>query len=204
MINFKSINPNESGLKVRTKLNDMLMALISGKDGSNNIWKKITELLEADDDFKYYFNKAYEELKEQVTKGRQYTDASFQDLLVYINGMNGGISGFAQHPSFKPDFPLDKAVTVLATGSGEYTYFLDAEGNPITIEDENVFIIFYKAAGASYWKYKAIPVQVDLDRYFTKEETTNFVEGKYEVLSVRDYEELEEKEEKFYFLIEEE
>ena len=162
MIDYKNINDNEGGLSVRAKINNMFAALISGDEGVNNVWKKLVELTNGFNSFELSVGDMYDELKEQVLKSFDYTDATAEDLRTYINGMNGGISGFAIDTSFKPDFPEDKAATVLAAGSGTYIYMLDINGDPITINDEDALTIFYKGANSTYWQYKSIYARVVL------------------------------------------
>ena len=161
MIDYKSINKNESGLSVRAKINSMFSALIDGNEGMNSVWKKFLEVAKNYSDLTVKVEDGYDDVKEQVLKGFDYTDKTAADLLVYINGMNGGISGFAVDTSFKPNFPEDKPATVLGAGAGTYTYMLDINGSPITIEDEDALIIFYKGADSTYWQYKTVFARVD-------------------------------------------
>lgn len=163
MIDYKSINPNESGLSVRAKINKMFSDLISGNEGANALWNSLVEMTNGFDSLKLNVDNIHEELKEQVLRSFDYTDSTAEDLRTYINGMNGGISGFAVDTFFRPDFPEDKAATVLAVGAGTYVYMLDAEGNQITIEDDDAIIVFYKGAYSTYWKYKLVHARIVID-----------------------------------------
>lgn len=163
MIDYKNINADEGGLSVRAKLNSMFAALISGDEGVNSVWKKLVETINGVNSLELNMGNMYDELKEYVLNGLDYTDATAEDLRTYINGMNGGISGFAVDTSFKPTFPEDKAATVLAVGSGTYVNMLDAEGNPITIESSDAIVIFYKGANSTYWQYKLVYARVVID-----------------------------------------
>lgn len=163
MIDYRNINANEGGLSVRAKINNMFAALISGYEGVNNVWKKLVEVTNGFNSLELSVDDMYDELKGQVLKSFDYTDATAEDLRTYINGMNGGISGFAVDTSFNPDFPEDKAATVLAVGAGTYVNMLDVNGDPITIEDADALTIFYKGANSTYWQYKSIYARVVVD-----------------------------------------
>lgn len=163
MIEYQNINANESGLAVRAKINNMFKALISSNEGVNKLWSSILELTTKTNDVQQNFDDKYTELKEQILKSFDYTDKTADDLLVYINGINGGVSGFAVDPTFKPEFPEDVAATVLAAGAGTYTYFLDNNGKPITITDSDAITIFYKAKGVTFWQYKSVNARVTLE-----------------------------------------
>lgn len=141
----------------------MFAALITGNEGVNNVWKKLVGVTNKFNSLELSMGDIYDELKEQVLKSFDYTDATAEDLRTYINGMNGGISGFAVDTSFDPDFPEDKAATVLAVGAGTYVNMLDATGKPITIDDADALTIFYKGANATYWQYKSIYARVVID-----------------------------------------
>lgn len=156
MIDYRNINANEGGLSVRAKINNMFAALIFGDEGVNNVWKKLVEVTNGFNSLELSVDDMYDELKEQVLKSFDYTDVTAEDLRTYINGMNGGISGFAVDTSFNPDFPEDKAATVLAVGAGTYVNMLDVNGDPITIEDADALTVFYKGANSTYWQYKSI------------------------------------------------
>lgn len=162
MIDYRNINANEGGLSVRAKINNMFSALISGNEGVNNVWKRLVEVTNGFNNLALSVGNMYDELKEQVLKSFDYIDATAEDLRTYINGMNGGISGFAVDTSFKPDFPEDRAATVLAVGAGTYTYMLDMEGNPITITEPDALTIFYKGANSTYWQYKSVYARVNM------------------------------------------
>lgn len=163
MIEYQNINANESGLVVRAKLNNMFKALISSKEGVNRLWKSIAELDTKTGEVQQDSDDKYQELKEQLLKSFDYTDKTADDLLVYINGINGGVSGFAVDPTFKPEFPIDVAATVLAAGAGTYVNFLDSNGQAITITESNAITIFYKAKGVTFWQYKSIYASVTTD-----------------------------------------
>lgn len=156
MVEYQNINANESGLTVRAKLNNMFKALISSNEGVNKLWQSIIELTTKTGELKQDSYDKYQELKEQLLKSFDYTDKIADDLLVYINGINGGVSGFAVDPTFKPDFPIDVAATVLAAGAGTYVNFLDSNGQAITITESDAITIFYKAKGVTFWQYKSI------------------------------------------------
>ena len=163
MIDYRNINANEGGLSVRAKINNMFAALISGDEGVNNVWKRLIEVTNGFSSLELSVGDVYDELKEQVLKSFDYTDFTAEDLRTYINGMNGGISGFAVDTSFNPDFPEDKAATVLAVGAGTYVNMLDVYGDPITIEDADALTVFYKGANSTYWQYKSIYARVVVD-----------------------------------------
>lgn len=162
MVEYQNINANESGLVIRAKLNNMLKALISGNEGVNNLWQSIVELTTKTGEVQQDSDDKYQELKEQLLKSFDYTDKTADDLLVYINGINGGVSGFAVDTTFKPEFPADVAATVLAAGAGTYVNFLDSNGHAITIKEADSFTIFYKAKGVTFWQYKSINARVEL------------------------------------------
>lgn len=163
MIDYRNINSNEGGLSVRAKINNMFAALISGDEGINNVWKELVKVTNGFNSLELSVDNMYAELKEQVLKSFDYTDATAEDLRTYINGMNGGISGFAVDTNFMPNFPEDKTATVLAVGAGTYVNMLDVNGDPITIEDADALIIFYKGANSTYWQYKTVYARVVID-----------------------------------------
>lgn len=163
MVEYQNINANESGLTVRAKLNNMLKALISSNEGVNNIWQSIVELTTKTGEVRQDSDYKYQELREQLLKSFDYTDKTADDLLVYINGINGGVSGFAADPTFKPEFPTDVAATVLAAGAGTYVNFLDSNGNAITITEATAITIFYKAKGVTFWQYKSINARATME-----------------------------------------
>lgn len=163
MIEYKNINANEGGLSVRAKLNSMFSSLISGDESINQVWKKLIEVTNGFTSLELNVEGMGESLKEQILRSFDYTDSTAEDLRTYINGISGGISGFAVDTTFKPNFPEDKAATVLAVGAGTYIYMLDIDGEPITIEDEDALTIFYKGANSTYWQYKSIYARIVLD-----------------------------------------
>lgn len=77
------------------------------------------------------------------------------ELLNYINGMEGGVNGFAEDTSFQPNYPEDVAATVIGVGPGTFTNMIGENGSAITVDSVSV-VIFFKAAGSTYWKYKTI------------------------------------------------
>lgn len=156
MIEYENINSGETGLSIRAKLNNMLRALISGNEGVNNVWKGISNINNVLKSQEVMGDDRYSELREQILKGFDYTDSECADLKEYINGMSGGVSGFAEDTSYKPDFPIDVAATVIATQAGTYINMKDSAGSPITITEDNALVIFYKGAGSDYWRYSTI------------------------------------------------
>lgn len=162
MVEYQNINGYDSGLIVRAKLNNMFKALILSDEGVNKLWQSIVELTTKTGEVQQDSDNKYQELKEQLLKSFDYTDKTADDLLVYINGINGGVSGFAVDPAFKPEFPIDVAATVLAAGAGTYINFLDSNGRAITITESNAITIFYKAKGVTFWQYKSINASVTL------------------------------------------
>lgn len=164
MVEYQNINANESGLTVRAKLNNMFKALISSNEGVNKLWQSIIELTTKTGEVQQDSDDKYQELKEQLLKSFDYTDKTADDLLVYINGINGGVSGFAVDPTFKPEFPTDVAATVLAAGAGTYVNFLDSNGRAITITELDAITIFYKAKGVTFWQYKSIYAHATINK----------------------------------------
>lgn len=168
MVEYQNINANESGLAVRAKLNNMFKALISSNEGVNKLWQSIVELTTKTGEVQQDSDDKYQELKEQLLKSFDYTDKTADDLLVYINGINGGVSGFAVDPTFKPEFPTDVAATVLAAGAGTYVNFLDSNGQAITITESDAITIFYKAKGVTFWQYKSIYARATINNIINK------------------------------------
>lgn len=164
MVEYQNINANESGLTVRAKLNNMFKALISSNEGVNKLWQSIIELTTKTGEVQQDSDDKYQELKEQLLKSFDYTDKTADDLLVYINGINGGVSGFAVDPTFKPEFPTDVAATVLAAGAGTYVNFLDSNGQAITITELDAITIFYKAKGVTFWQHKSIYARATINK----------------------------------------
>lgn len=157
---YSYINSGEQGLSVRIKLNEMLKGLIDGVEGVNAIWRNLNETNSDVDSLEVTVQDNYYTLKEQLLNNLDHTDASIEDLRLYINAISGGVCGFATDTDYVPDFPEDKNVTVLAAGSGTYTHFLDMYGNPITIEDSDAITIFYRAAYSDFWLYKSVFARV--------------------------------------------
>lgn len=155
MINFRNINPNETGLSVRSKLNEMLAALISGNEGVNKLWKRLVEVNNSLNDSVLDISDLKEEVQNRIFDTLGYTDREINDILTYINGMYGGVSGFAEDTNFQPDFPEDTAATVIGIGPGTFTYMIGEDGSPITIDSVSI-VIFYKGAESTYWKYNTI------------------------------------------------
>ena len=180
MVEFSNINPNESGLSVRSKLNKMLRELISGVEGVNSIWNEILSLDGITDDIRSDLTAWYTELRTQILYGYDYTDKVSGDLKSYINGMEGGVSAFADSTVYDPQFPIGKAATVLATQPGTYVNFKDETGNPITITDENAVTIFYKGADSNFWKHHSIKVESDVSQVVTQQRfSASVINGKY-------------------------
>ena len=180
MVEFSNINPNESGLSVRSKLNKMLRELISGVEGVNSIWNEILSLDGITDDIRSDLTAWYTELRTQILYGYDYTDKVSGDLKSYINGMDGGVSAFADSTVYDPQFPIGKAATVLATQPGTYVNFKDDTGNPITITDENAVTIFYKGADSDFWKHHSIKVESDVSQVVTQQRfSASVINGKY-------------------------
>lgn len=180
MVEFSNINPNESGLSVRSKLNKMLRELISGVEGVNSIWNEILSLDGITDGIRSDLTAWYTELRTQILYGYDYTDKVSGDLKSYINGMDGGVSAFADSTVYDPQFPIGKAATVLATQPGTYVNFKDDTGNPITITDENAVTIFYKGADSDFWKHHSIKVESDVSQVVTQQRfSASVINGKY-------------------------
>lgn len=156
---YKKINNNDTGLLVRTKLNEMLQELISGNEGVMTLWKKLTEVNNSGISNSEELQSLYEELKNNIFQAMNYADKEINNLLSYINGIDGGVNGFAGDTSYNPEFPSDKAATVIGIGPGTFEHFLDEDGTPITI-NETVLVIFYKGAGVTYWEYSTIIPQI--------------------------------------------
>lgn len=160
MIEYQNINKGESGLSVRAKLNKMFSALITGSEGVNQVWVQMQKVLNSYDDLEKLTEAQYEELKDQVLKSFDYMDMTAQDLITYINAINGGVAGFADNTEYNPNIPEDKAATIIAIGPGTYTYFKDADGVAITITEPQSFTVFYKGENSNYWKHKTINLEV--------------------------------------------
>lgn len=156
MVEFSNINPNESGLSVRSKLNKMLRELISGVEGVNSVWNEILSLDGITDEIRSDLTAWYSELRTQILYGFDETARVSADLKSYIDGMFGGVSAFAESTSYNPQFPFEKAATVIAVQPGKYTNFKNSSGVPIVITAENALTIFYKGANSNYWKYHSI------------------------------------------------
>lgn len=155
MIEHRNINANESGLSVRAKLNRMFIDLISGIEGVNKLWKHLVEVNSAINDNVTETSNLRDELQNRLFDVLGYTDREINDLLSYVNGMKGGVNGFAEDTSFQPNYPEDVAATVIGVGPGTFTNMLGEDGSAITVDSVSV-IIFFKAAGSTYWKYKTI------------------------------------------------
>lgn len=156
MIDYKNIGNSDSGLLARAKLNEMLSSLINGKDGVNNINIALVEYNRKIGEVSDIEATHYADTKAQILRSFDYTDSVAGDMLTYINGMNGGVSGFAINADYEPNFPEGKSVTVLGAGAGTYTHFLDSKGKPIVISDEDAITIFYRAENVTYWEYKSV------------------------------------------------
>lgn len=155
MIEHRNINANESGLSVRAKLNRMFSDLISGTEGVNKLWKRLVEVNSAVNDNVTETSNLKDELQNRLSDVIGYTDREINDVLSYINGMEGGVNGFAENTNFQPNYPEDVAATVIGVGPGTFSNMIGEDGNPITVNSVSV-VIFFKAAGSTYWKYKTI------------------------------------------------
>lgn len=155
MINYKNINANEIGLSIRAKINSMFGALISGAEGINELWKRLVEVNSAVKDNVTETSNLKDELQNRLSDVLGYTDREINSLLSYINGMEGGVNGFAEDTNFQPNYPVDVAATVIGVGPGTFTNMLDEEGVAISVDSVSV-VIFFKDAGSTYWKYKTI------------------------------------------------
>lgn len=155
MIEYKNINSNESGLSIRAKLNRMFSDLISGVEGVNRLWKRLVEVDGAVKSNTTEVSNLRDELQNRLFDVLGYTDREINDLLSYINGMYGGVNGFAEDTNFQPTYPEDVAATVIGIGPGTFSNMLDEDGTAITVDSESV-VIFFKAAGSAYWKYKTV------------------------------------------------
>lgn len=163
MLDYYNINKGEDGLSIRGKLNLMFSSLLRGTESVNQVWASIQKIISEHDDLKESTESQYRELKEQVLDSFDHTDWTASDLLLYINAINGGVSGFADTTTYNPQIPEDKAATVIAVGSGTYMHFLDADGNPTVIDSPQSFTVFYKGVGSTYWKHKTINLEVVVD-----------------------------------------
>lgn len=155
MIEYRNINSNESGLSIRAKLNRMFSDLISGVEGVNRLWKRLVEVDGAVKSNATEVSNLRDELQNRLFDVLGYTDREINDLLSYINGMYGGVNGFAEDTNFQPTYPEDVAATVIGIGPGTFSNMLDENGTPITVDSESV-VIFFKAEGSTYWKYKTV------------------------------------------------
>lgn len=155
MIEYRNINPNESGLSIRAKLNKMFSDLISGIKSVNNLWKAVTSVNDALKNTTNDITELRKDFQERILDTLGYTDREINDLYSYVNGMYGGVNGFAESTDFTPNYPIDTAATVIGVGPGTFTNFLDENGNAITIDSE-IVVIFFKAEGVTFWKYKTV------------------------------------------------
>lgn len=81
MIDFNNINDRDSGLLVRTKLNNMLKNLISGKEGLNTLWSTFKSLVEQVTKNQQEILSAINALKKQVLNTTNYTDKKVAESL---------------------------------------------------------------------------------------------------------------------------
>lgn len=156
MIDYKSISNGEGGLSVRAKINSMFRDLVSGNEGVNQLWQRITSITSDLDYESQQREDMYTTLKAQILNAFDYTDKQVTDLKVYVDALESGLGGFIPSTSYNPDVSEDKAYTFIAVGAGTYTHFLDSTGQPITISDDNSLTIFYKGAGSTYWQTKSV------------------------------------------------
>lgn len=155
MIEQKYINANESGLSVRSKLNKMFRDLISGVDGSNNLWKRLNEVNNALGANINDTSSLRDDLQNRILDSFGYTDREIGHLLSYVNGMKGGVNGFADSVNFIPKYPKEVAATVIGVGPGIFKNMIGEDGRPISITTLSV-VIFFKAENSIYWNYKTI------------------------------------------------
>lgn len=155
MIDYRHINSNESGLSIRAKINRMFNDLISSNEGINKLWRSITGVNKAIKDTSEEVYTLRDDLQKRLSDVLDYTDQEVNDLLTYVNGLYGGVNGFAESLDFQPKYPEDMAATVIGVGPGTFSNMLGEDGRPITVDTEKV-VIFFKAAGVTYWKYKTV------------------------------------------------
>lgn len=157
MVEYKSLFSGESGLLIRTKLNEMLSALITGEEGVNFLWNRYFDMETSVSNIQGNVQTFYRDLKAQILHSYSYTDSKVSDLKTYVNGMSGGVTAFADSTSYDPSgIPVEKSATVLAVLPGQYINFKDEDGASIILTSEDGLTIFYKAAGANYWKHQSI------------------------------------------------
>lgn len=159
---YKVINNNETGSLVRGKINQAFQQLITGREGINEVWKTLTTLSTTLSEAKEDISDTDTRVTDISDQLQDYTDREIAGLVNYVNAMNGGVSGFAKDTSYNPNFPVDRAATVITTGAGTFTNIRDINSNPITIANANSFTIFFKPAGVSYWEYKTLDISIDL------------------------------------------
>lgn len=133
----------------------MLSDLISSAKGVNRLWKALTDINKSVGDNAIELGNLRSELQDRLSDVLGYTDREINDLLNYINGMYGGVNGFAEDTNFLPNYPKDVAATVIGVGPGTFVNMLGEDGSSITIDSE-VVVIFFKAEGSTYWKYKTV------------------------------------------------
>lgn len=179
MIEHRNINPNETGLSVRAKLNRMFSDLISGVEGVNKLWKSLIGVNDAVKINNTEIDNLKNELQNRLSDALDYTDREVNDLLSYINGIHGGVNGFADTTEFQPNYPVESAATVIGVGPGTFKNMLDEEGNPITV-DSQVVVIFFKASGHTHWKYKTV-----LPNIVTNEVVSEFGSSESKTISQR-------------------
>lgn len=156
---FIKIENGERGLSVRDKLNKILEQLVSGEEGVNEIWKSLTQLSKETSKVNETVGTVKELQSSVEARTEKMVGDQIADLVHYVNSMSGGISGLVATVDDEPaNYPLDKAVTVLAGGGGTFTHFLQEDGSPINIPSVSAFSVFYKPAGVNWWRYKSVPI----------------------------------------------
>lgn len=159
---FQNINPNETGLSVRTKLNSMLRELIEGGKGINNVWTNLVRFNSDLGSLRLSTDEKVEILSEQILAAIDHTDVVEQNLISYINAVGVGIFGFIDSPDDTPNVPDGKSVIVMASGKGTYVNFNGVDGSPITIDSDSTLIIFYRDDYSDYWIHQEIPLSINI------------------------------------------
>lgn len=155
---IKRIQQGDSGLEARTKINEMLFAIIKGDKGLLKLWEALTESSTHVDNATALAQQVKETQRDNNVALMDKIDREVANMVRYVNSVSGGVSGFATDVNYEPNFPSNKSVTLLAAGAGTYKNFIGVDGRPITITNASALIIMYREAGATYWSYKEIPV----------------------------------------------
>lgn len=157
---FQQILNKDSGLSARAKLNTMLSALIESEEGVNAAWIFLRSLEKFAQNLSSRESNDVAVLEERISGANDYTDRSISKLYTYVDGMEGGVGGLIDSPSFDPStFPADKAITLIALGAGTFTNLHDITDTPITVSQSNSITVFYRAAYVTYWNYKTQVLQ---------------------------------------------